>query len=67
MADGWLRITAKSPSEELTGLLAEGLLACGGTAIEEQDGALVTYVPVIGAQDEQLERIREIVCVALGT
>jgi ribosomal protein L11 methyltransferase len=62
----WLRITATSPSEELTGLLAEGLLACGGSAVEEHGDALVTYVPAVDDPDELLERIREVLHAILG-
>jgi ribosomal protein L11 methyltransferase len=47
----WLRITARSPSEELAGLLAEGLLASGGSAIEEDGADVVTYVPIDSRAD----------------
>ncbi|HSJ10754.1 MAG TPA: 50S ribosomal protein L11 methyltransferase [Longimicrobiales bacterium] len=44
MPQTWLRVTATSPSAELTGLLAEGLLACGGSAVEEKGDVVVTYI-----------------------
>jgi ribosomal protein L11 methyltransferase len=45
MPDAWLRVTIRRPSDELTPLLAEGLLACGGSAVEEQSDALISYLP----------------------
>jgi ribosomal protein L11 methyltransferase len=66
VAATWLRVTARSPSDELSGLLAEGLLACGGTAIEERGGALVTYVPLDEGVAEILARIREELHAVLG-
>jgi ribosomal protein L11 methyltransferase len=42
----WLRLSVRSPSPELAGLLAEGLVACGGGAVEEHGDRLVTYIPV---------------------
>jgi ribosomal protein L11 methyltransferase len=62
----WLRVTARSPSDEWSDLLAEGLLACGGMAIEERDGALITYVPVDRDPAEILNRIREELYAVLG-
>lgn len=62
----WLRITARSPSEELSGLLAEGLLACGGNSIEERSGALVTYVPLVEDPLEALDRIGHTLEAILG-
>lgn len=63
----WLRITARSPSDELTGLLAEGLLASGGSAVEEHADGLITYLPDIGDTDEALGRMREVLQAVLGT
>lgn len=60
MTTNWLRIAARSPSEELIGLLAEGLLACGGSAVEEQAGVVSTYLRLgegEGVGDVQ-ERVR---------
>lgn len=67
MPANWLRVTARSPSEELTGLLAEGLLACGGTAVEDHGDTLVTYVPLDDDANEVVSRIREELRAILGT
>ncbi|HEX6308853.1 MAG TPA: 50S ribosomal protein L11 methyltransferase [Longimicrobiales bacterium] len=66
MSSSWLRVTATSPSEELNGLLAEGLLACGGTAIEEQGDALVTYIRLADDAGALLGRIRATLTAILG-
>jgi ribosomal protein L11 methyltransferase len=42
----WLQVRLRSPSGELAAQLAEGLLACGGSAVEERDGELITYLPL---------------------
>jgi len=63
----WLRISAASPSEELTGLLAEGLLACGGSAVEDRGSALVTYILSVEEPSVALERMRELLATILGT
>jgi ribosomal protein L11 methyltransferase len=49
----WLQVRLRSPSAELIAALAEGLVACGGTAIEERGDELVSYLPlgVDGAPD----------------
>jgi len=45
----WLELAVRSPSAgERQALLAEGLLALGGTAAEERDGWFVTYLPEPG-------------------
>jgi ribosomal protein L11 methyltransferase len=54
MPTAWLRVTIERPSDELAPLLAEGLLACGGSAIEEQANAWITYMPA----DSDREAIR---------
>ena len=51
MPTAWLRVTVKRPSDELAPLLAEGLLACGGSAIEEQANAWITYMPIDSDRD----------------
>lgn len=61
----WLRVGVRSPSEELDGPLAEGLLACGGSAIEERDGLLITYIAA-DAGDEAAARVREVLSAVLG-
>jgi ribosomal protein L11 methyltransferase len=63
----WFRITATSPSEELTGLLAEGLVSCGGYAVEEHGDALLTYILAVEEPARALERIREQLSAILGT
>src|SRR5690606_37527031 len=55
------------PSEELAGLLAEGLLACGGSAIEDRGDALVTYILSVEEPEAALERMRELLAAILGT
>lgn len=45
MSRRWLVLTVRVPSDELRDELAEGLVALGGTAVEEEDEALTTYVP----------------------
>lgn len=68
MASAWLRVTARSPSEELNGLLAEGLLACGGNAVEEERaGSLITYIALDGPAEDILQRIRGTLRAILGT
>jgi ribosomal protein L11 methyltransferase len=61
----WLRVGVRSPSEELAGLLAEGLLACGGSAIEERDGRLVTYIAADAGSDAGA-RVHEVLSAVLG-
>lgn len=48
MPDTWLRITATSPSADTVSPLAEGLLASGGSAVEENGRELTTYLPLTG-------------------
>jgi ribosomal protein L11 methyltransferase len=40
----WLVISAR-PSADARDAVAEGLLALGGTAVQEQEGALISYLP----------------------
>jgi ribosomal protein L11 methyltransferase len=40
----WLVLSVRGPSPEMAGLVADGLLALGGAAVEETNGALLTYV-----------------------
>lgn len=44
MPDRWLVLTVRVPSDELTGELAEGLVALGGGAVEENGDSLTTYL-----------------------
>lgn len=41
----WLVVRVQSPSEESVPWLAEGLVACGASAVQEEAGALVTWFP----------------------
>ncbi|MEX0892638.1 MAG: 50S ribosomal protein L11 methyltransferase [Gemmatimonadota bacterium] len=41
----WLVVEVRAPSEALTAALAEGLVLSGGSAVEEVDGALRTWLP----------------------
>jgi ribosomal protein L11 methyltransferase len=47
----WLTLTIACPSEDLAALTAEGLVACGATAVEELPGAVRTWLPCEGAAD----------------
>jgi ribosomal protein L11 methyltransferase len=58
VADHWLRVTVRCPSDELAGLLAEGLVACGGTAVEDKGEELVTYF-ADGGDSGFRQRLRE--------
>jgi len=40
----WLVLTVRGPAPEMAGLVADGLLALGGAAVEETNGASLTYV-----------------------
>src|SRR5690606_35576414 len=63
----WLRISARRPSDDMAGLLAEGLLACGGSAVEEHGDTLVTYILSVEEQDAAVGRIREVLHAILGS
>ncbi|MFW5951801.1 MAG: 50S ribosomal protein L11 methyltransferase [Gemmatimonadota bacterium] len=41
----WLVLTVRAPSEELSSELAEGLVALGGGAVQEEGALLTTYLP----------------------
>jgi ribosomal protein L11 methyltransferase len=68
MPASWLRVTVKSPSAEQADLLGEGLVACGGGAVEERDGSLITYLPLADGADAaaEAERLREALGQHLG-
>jgi ribosomal protein L11 methyltransferase len=57
MPEAWLRITVTSPSAELVSALAEGLLASGGSAVEENGTELSTYVPMAGSADTRAAEV----------
>jgi ribosomal protein L11 methyltransferase len=44
MPDRWLVLSVRVPSDELTGELAEGLVALGGGAVQEDGDRLITYL-----------------------
>jgi ribosomal protein L11 methyltransferase len=68
MPDSWLRIGVRRPSDELTGLLAEGLVACGGSAVVEEGDRLITYIRVQAAHDgvQLRPRLRDQLNAVLG-
>jgi ribosomal protein L11 methyltransferase len=67
VTDRWLRVTVRSPSDELSGLLAEGLVAWGGSAVEERDRELVTYFPGRSDGSGFAEALRQELGGILGT
>lgn len=52
--DRWLVLTVPIPSAELHIELTEGLLALGGTAVEDEGDRLTTYVPAPAAFEDFL-------------
>lgn len=52
-------LAVRTPLPELAGLVADGLLALGGAAVEEKDGALLTYVPAPDDADAFAAEARE--------
>ncbi|HEX9936548.1 MAG TPA: 50S ribosomal protein L11 methyltransferase [Longimicrobium sp.] len=55
----WMVLAVRTPLPELAGLVADGLLALGGAAVEEKDGALLTYVPAPDDADAFAAEARE--------
>jgi ribosomal protein L11 methyltransferase len=55
----WLVLAVRGPSPELAGLVADGLLALGGAAVEEKDGASITYLLPPGDPDAFVAGARE--------
>lgn len=53
--DRWLVLTVQVPSDGLAEELAEGLVALGGTAVEEEGDLLTTYVATPADPDAFLE------------
>ncbi len=63
----WLELGACSPSAtELEPLLAEGLLALGGRAVQESGGWYLTYLEEPAASDAFLERARATLADVVG-
>jgi ribosomal protein L11 methyltransferase len=58
MSATWLRVTVRSPSDELHVLLLEGLVASGASAVEERGHDLVTYLPLNADVSAVLDRLR---------
>jgi len=55
--DRWLKLMVRSSGDP--GDLSEALINLGGTAVEESDGALVTYLPPPADLDSFLSRVRD--------
>jgi ribosomal protein L11 methyltransferase len=63
----WLELGVRSPGDaEIASLLAEGLMALGGRAVEERSGWLVTDVLMPDAPDSWLEGARRLLTNASG-
>ncbi len=45
MSDGWIELTVACPSDDLAGLVAEGLVASGAGGVEELPGAVRAWIP----------------------
>lgn len=65
-ADEWLVIAVEVPSDEMKDLLAEGLLALGGSAVEERGATLMTYVRPPEDVAAWLTAARAELCAAAG-
>lgn len=46
MSVGWIELTVHCPSDDLAGLVAEGLVAFGAAAVEEVAGGVRTWLPL---------------------
>ena len=66
MPESWLRITVTSPSDELLPLLAEGLLASGGSAVHEQDAQLTTYLREDGEAEQRVAQVQTLLSAIAG-
>jgi ribosomal protein L11 methyltransferase len=62
----WLVLTVESPSDELMPLLAEGLVACGGPAVEERGRTLTTYVAPPADVDRFIEAVESALAAVAG-
>ena len=54
MSAGWIELTVQCPSDDLAGLVAEGLVAYGASAVEELPHALRTWLPCGDAAAEAI-------------
>jgi ribosomal protein L11 methyltransferase len=66
MQRGWLRVAVKRPPGERADALLEGLLAAGGSAVEETGDGYVTYLPLLADREVVLHRLRTALGPALG-
>lgn len=55
----WLVLTVRVPTEEAGAALAEGLIALGGTAVEEEHDRLTTYLPAPDDAERFVAEARE--------
>ena len=55
----WLVLSARAPSPDEASLIAEQLLALGGSAVQEAGESFITYVPAPADPDAFLERARD--------
>ena len=60
----WLLVTVESPSQEVAPLLAEGLVASGALAVEEDGASLRTYLAV--ASDDAEPEVRRLEAALAG-
>jgi ribosomal protein L11 methyltransferase len=54
----WLVVHARSPSDELNALLAEGLIACGGAAVEESGDWRSTWLAAPADVDATVRELK---------
>ena len=62
----WLVLTVELPPEADPGLALDHLLSLGATAVEERDGALVTYLPPPDRPEARVDEVRVALDRALG-
>jgi ribosomal protein L11 methyltransferase len=65
-ADRWMVLTARTPSRELLPLLAEGLVALGGTSVLEEENSVTTFLPPPEDPDRFARDARELLRSSLG-
>ena len=62
----WLVVTIEAPSDDANEALSEGLLALGGSAVQEDGAQLTTYVPAPADLEDWLEHARSVLHDAAG-
>lgn len=62
----WLVVTIEAPSERVNEALSAGLLALGGSAVQEDGAELTTYVKAPADLEAWLERARPVLYEAAG-